>query len=208
MSSAERVQVAHGVGEWHLARQHAARVGSSQLLVGDHRRRNATADRAREDGRRCRRPRCMPATTSPPSNDAAAFSACPSTLVAIASGSLAPAAAAAASASAADEPSPLDSGIEEFTCIVKLWCPSTLLATTAPRWRSSSNIPAPKPSLVMAKTSDELEAHLDVEIQRHGEHVEARTEVGGTGGNAREHCFSVGVATTSVGKPIAAATRR
>jgi len=123
-----RTQITDRVGEGHSFGQDPGAANGREFLIRyDHdeaplvvQREGRATTPSRESAR---------ATTSPPSNDAAAFSACPSILVLMARGSLAPAATAAATVNAAEEPKPRESGICDVTCIAKFECPRTSAMT-------------------------------------------------------------------------------
>ncbi len=102
-------------------------------------------------------------------------------------GIVAPPAAAAAAASAADEPRPRATGICERIVTAKRSCPSTSATTRAARWDASSKSPAPSPFAVHAQRGGRLDLHADVAIERHGQRVEPRPEVGRRGGSPGAH---------------------
>ena len=202
MSRPSEFRLAHGVGEGHLARQHPTRVGRRESLVGDH--DDETPRRVEREG-----PRddalgsSRPAATRPPEQRSGGVLRVPVDLRRDRQRVDRARRGRGGERQRRRRSEPArDGDLRSSTCIEKLsWPEHARARPRAPRWRSSSNCPAPKPSLVIENASDEFEAHLDVELQRHRERVEARSEVGRTGGNAREHGFSVGVATTWAGKP-------
>ena len=146
------VQVAHDVAERDLSRQAPARVGRRELLVrhdGDEAPRIVEGQLARDDVVR------LAHAGDDQTSERGGGGVLGVTVESRGDreGSAAFAAAAAATASAAEDPSPLDIGIDEVTRMAKLVWPSTLLATRTPRWRSSSKRPAPQPSLTMLRLS-------------------------------------------------------
>ena len=166
--------------------QGLAGLGRGQRAVGHHGHEDEAAVEGHAHGpHRARAPSV--AATRPPTTEAAAFSGWPSMRAATPSGSFDPAAAAAATARAAEDPRPRATGMSERTVTARRSWPDHVdghpggqvhgvlfevrtlaLGPDRQAWRG-------------------LHLDLDVEVERHGQDVEAGAEVGRRSGGPGAH---------------------